>query len=87
MPVTGLCRMVRPPYNHTLTLPDRIAAWDGEGAAAYVDWLVGEALSVTAHAANCEEVLPAFETVRRLASQQRCARSHALLSALLLPGR
>lgn len=57
------------PYNHPLTLPGRIAAWDGEGAAAYVDWLVGEALSITAHAANSEEVLPTFETVRHLASK------------------
>lgn len=65
----GFVRWRSNPYDHPLTLPERIASWNEEGADAYLDWLVSQALAVTAHATDREDRLPAFETVRRVASQ------------------
>jgi hypothetical protein len=75
---SGFERWRSNPYDHPLALPERIAGWNGEGPEAYADWLVSQTLAVTAHATDREDLLPAFETVRRVASQaQRQAARQA----------
>jgi hypothetical protein len=63
----GFLRWRSNPYDHPLAVPERIVG--GEGAAAFASRLVSQALAITAHAADREDVLPSFEAVRRLASQ------------------
>jgi hypothetical protein len=65
----GFLRWRSNPYDHPLTLPERIANWNDEGPEAYAAWVASQALAITTQAADREEVLPSFDTVRRWASQ------------------
>lgn len=74
----GFQRWRSNPYDHPLTLPERIATWNDEGAQAYASWVASQALAITAHSADREDLLPSFETVQRWASQlQRKAAREA----------
>lgn len=65
----GFTRWRSNPYDHPLAVPARIASWNDEGPHAYASWLVSQALAVTAHAADREDLLPSFDMVRRMAAQ------------------
>ena len=48
---------------------ERIAAWPDGGPVAFERWLASQALAITAHSADRDEVLPRFDTVRQIAAQ------------------
>lgn len=72
----GFLRWRSNPYDHPLTLPERIATWNDEGPEAYAGWVASQALAITTQFADREDLLPSFDTVRRWASQaqRRAAR-------------
>jgi hypothetical protein len=65
----GFLRWRSNPYDHPLTLLERIATWNDEGPEAYASWVASQALAITTQSADREDLLPSFETVRRWASQ------------------
>lgn len=65
----GFLRWRSNPYDHPLTLPERIATWNDEGPEAYAAWVASQVLAITIQQADREDLLPSFDTVRRWASQ------------------
>lgn len=57
------------PSNHPLFFHQRIATWEEEGALAFERWIVGQTLARSVHTPSREQRLPAFNTVRQLATQ------------------
>lgn len=57
------------PYRHPVVMGERIAAWPDGGPATFERWLTSQALAITAHNADRDELLPRFDTVRQIAAQ------------------
>jgi len=65
----GFRSWIDQPSNHPLALASRIAEWGSVGPAAFERWIVNQTLAASVHRPNREDHLPAFNTVRQLASQ------------------
>ena len=57
------------PFRHPLSFAERIASWEGGGAAAYETFLVGQVLSRSVAFGALEEELPPLTTVRQVAAR------------------
>ena len=58
-------------YGHPLSLWHRIENWEEKEPGAYSDFLIDRTLSNTVSRTGREKELPAFSTLRRIASEQR----------------
>lgn len=64
----GFTSWLSQPSDHPLIMPSRIRDWDG-GDAEFQRWLIQKSISTSVRGRRREDILPAFDDVRQMASK------------------
>lgn len=73
----GFKRWLDNPHDHPVTRGEQIVEGNANEPNSFEAWIASQALSVTAHRADREDLLPSFESIRRMAATAQRASAKA----------